>query len=195
MSKVLTFEEQRAKALAEAAERKKRSKPPKESKDAQVTAYRQFTKINSQAVYRGGCYDPKGYENYFPSEMNAHDIGREARVALLASRFITPDHPEWNEVMRFPTVDEIRAAQEANKARAGVKTLKALFSGAGMFRYGCRMVRSKLHLGATAGGAIGTFAAMKIGLAKKTAQFGKAIQDSTESLCMRTNRGLRPRSS
>jgi len=79
MRKVLTFEEQRAKALAEAAERKKRAKPPKESQKAQVTAYRQFTKINSQAVYRGGCYDPKGYENYFPSDMNAFDIGREAR--------------------------------------------------------------------------------------------------------------------
>ncbi|MCG7630081.1 contact-dependent growth inhibition system immunity protein [Epibacterium sp. MM17-32] len=131
MRKVLTTEEWIAKRRAEAAERKKRSKPAKESKDAQVTAYRQFTKINSQAVYRGGCYDPKGYENYFPSEMNAHDIGREARKALLASRFIAPDHPEWDAVMRFPTADEIRAAQEANKARAGVKTLKALFNGAG----------------------------------------------------------------
>ena len=33
--------------------------------------------------------------------------------------------------MRFPTADEIKAAQEDNKARAGVKTLKALFNGAG----------------------------------------------------------------
>ncbi|NKB26828.1 MAG: DUF1436 family protein [Rhodobacteraceae bacterium] len=63
--------------------------------------------------------------------MNAFDIGREARKALLASRFIAPDHPELDEVMRFPTADEIKAAQEDNKARAGVKTLKALFNGAG----------------------------------------------------------------
>ena len=128
---MLTFEEQRAKAFAEAAERKRRSKPPKESKAALVTAYRKFTKIVSQAVYRSGCRDPKGNENCFPSDMNAFDIGREARTALLASRFIAPAHPEWDEVMRFPTADEIKAAQEDNKARAGVKTLKALFNGAG----------------------------------------------------------------
>ncbi len=60
MRNVLNFEEQRAKALAEAAERKKRAKPPKESKAALVTAYRKFTKIVSQAVYRSGCRDPKG---------------------------------------------------------------------------------------------------------------------------------------
>ena len=131
MRKVLTFEEQRAKALAEAAERKKRSKPPKESKDAQVTAYRKFIKINSQAVYGSACRDPQGYEEYFPPEMSAREIGREARKALLASRFITPDHPEWDSVMRFPTEDEIKASREANKARAGVKTLKALFNSAG----------------------------------------------------------------
>ena len=63
--------------------------------------------------------------------MNAHDIGREARKALLASRFITPDHPEWDAVMRFPTKEEFKAWEEADKARAGVKTLKALFNGAG----------------------------------------------------------------
>ena len=131
MRKVLTFEEQRAKALAEAAERKKRSKPPKESKNAQVTAYRKFTQINSQAVYGAAYGDPKGYEEYFPPEMSAQDIGREARKALLASRFITPDHPEWDAVMRFPTKEEIKDSEEADKARAGVKTLKALFNGAG----------------------------------------------------------------
>lgn len=131
MRKVLTFEEQRTKALAEAAERKKRSKPPRESKDAQVTAYRKFTQINSQAVYGAAYGDPKGYADYFPPEMSAQDIGREARKALLASRFITPDHPEWDAVMRFPTKEEIKASEEADKARAGVKTLKALFNGAG----------------------------------------------------------------
>ena len=131
MKKVLTTEEWIAKRRAEAAERRKHSKPAKLYKSAQVTAYRQFTQINSQAVYRGGCHDPKGYEDYFPPEMNAHDIGREARKALLASRFITPDHPEWDGVMRFPTKDEFKAWEEADKARAGVKTLKALFNGAG----------------------------------------------------------------
>lgn len=131
MRKVLTTEEWIAKRRAKAAERKKRSKPPKESKNAQVKAYRKFTQINSQAVHGVAYGDPKGYEDYFPPEMSAHDIGREARKALLASRFITPDHPEWDAVMRFPTKEEIKASEEADKARAGVKTLKALFNGAG----------------------------------------------------------------
>ncbi|KDB04252.1 hypothetical protein U879_07820 [Defluviimonas sp. 20V17] len=49
----------------------------------------------------------------------------------MASRFIAPDHPEWDEVIRFPTKEEFKAWEEADKARAGVKTLKALFNGAG----------------------------------------------------------------
>ena len=131
MRKVLTFEQQRAKALAEAAERKKRAKPPKESRKAIIKAHSAFTKIVSFAVYRSGCPDPKGYNEHFPSEMNAEDIGREARAALMASRIIAPDHPEWESVMRFPTPEEIKALNEADKARAGVKTLKALYNGAG----------------------------------------------------------------
>lgn len=131
MRKVLTFEEQREKRRAEAAERKKHSKPPQKSKKAIINAHRAFTKIVSFAVYRSGCPDPKGYNEHFPSEMNAEDIGREARAALMASRFITPDHPEWDSIMRFPTKEELKALDEADKARAGVKTLKALYNGAG----------------------------------------------------------------
>lgn len=131
MKNVLSTEEWIAKRRAEAAERKKRAKPPKDSKKAIINAHRAFTKIISFAVYGRGCPDPKGYHEYLAPNMNAEDLGREARAALMASRFITPDHPEWDTVMRFPTADEIRVAQEANKARAGVKTLKALFNGAG----------------------------------------------------------------
>ena len=131
MRKVLTFEEQRAKALARAAEWKKRAKPPKESKDAIINAHRAFTNIVSFAVYRSGYPDPKGYNEYRAPNMNAEDMGREARTALMASRFITPDHPEWESVMRFPTKEELKALDEADKARAGVKTLKALYNGAG----------------------------------------------------------------
>ncbi|WP_421702593.1 contact-dependent growth inhibition system immunity protein [Aliiroseovarius sp.] len=131
MRKVLTFEEQRAKALARAAEWKKRAKPPKESKGAIINAHRAFTKIISFAVYRSGCPDPKGYHEYLAPNMNAEDIGREARAALMASRFITPDDPEWDAIMRWPTPEEIKALNEAEKARAGVKTLKALYNGAG----------------------------------------------------------------
>ncbi len=131
MRKVLTFEEQREKRLAKAAERKKRAKPPKMSKEAIINAHRAFTNIVSFAVYRSGYPDPMGYNEYLAPNMNAEDIGREARAALMASRFISPDHPEWESVMRFPTKEELKALDEADKARAGVKTLKALYNGAG----------------------------------------------------------------
>ena len=107
MRKVLTFEEQRAKALTRAAEWKKRAKPPKESKDTIINAHRAFTKIISFAVYRSGCPDPKGYNEYLAPNMNAEYTGREARAALMARRFITPDHPEWDAIMRWPTPEEI----------------------------------------------------------------------------------------
>jgi len=131
MKKALNTEEWIAKRRAEAAERKKRAKPPKESKKAIINAHRAFTNIVSFAVYRSGCPDPKGYNEYLAPNMNAQDIGREARAALMASRFIAPDHPEWESVMRFPTKEELKALDEADKARAGVKTLKALYNGAG----------------------------------------------------------------
>jgi len=131
MRKVLTTDEWIAKRRAEAAERKKRSKPPKESKKAIINSHRAFTKIISFAVYRRGCPDPKGYNEYLAPNMNAEDMGREARAALMASRFIAPDHPEWDSVMRWPTPEEIKALNEADKARAGVKTLKALYHDAG----------------------------------------------------------------
>ena len=131
MKKVLTTEEWIAKRRAEAAERKKRSKPPKERKSAFVTSYRKFTEIASQAVYGSAHLDPKGYHQYFSADLTAIEIGVRARAAFLASRFITPEHPEWNDVIRIPTKEEFKAWEEADKARAGVKTLKALFNGAG----------------------------------------------------------------
>ena len=61
----------------------------------------------------------------------------------MASRFIDPKHPEWDEVIRIPTKEEFKAWEEADKARAGVKTLKALYNGAGS-------VSLSLHDGAIA---------------------------------------------
>jgi CDI immunity protein len=104
--------------------------PPPERKEASVDAFRQFTWIFSQAVYGAAVGDPKGDNRFHPAEMSDEELGRAAREALMASRFITPDHPEWTALMRFPTKEEGQALQERLKARAGVKTLKALYSGA-----------------------------------------------------------------
>lgn len=130
MKKALTVEEQKTKLRSELEEKKKRIKPPKKRKGAYVTTYRKFTEIASHAVYGASYPDSKGYKQYFSPDITALDVGREARAALQASRFITPEHPEWDDVIRIPTKEEFKAWEDADKARAGVKTLKALFNGA-----------------------------------------------------------------
>lgn len=82
-------------------------------------------------MYGSAHLDPKGYHQYFSADLTAIEIGVRARAAFLASRFITPEHPEWNDVIRIPTKEEFKAWEESDKARAGVRTLKALFNGAG----------------------------------------------------------------
>ena len=144
MRKVLTKEEFAAKLRKEREERAKKIKPPKEFKLAGVSAYRRFVEIHSSAVYGAGYPDPKGYHQYFAPEMSAFDLGREARAALMASRFITPEHPEWDSVIRIPRSEEFKAWEEEDKARAGVKTLKALFNGAG--NVGLRLQDGQIRL-------------------------------------------------
>ena len=143
--KVLTDEEWAAKRLKDREERRKnkKKKPPAMRKRAMVKQHRAFTRIVSQAVYGAAYPDPKGYDQYFETDPMAEELGREARAALMASRFIDPKHPEWDEVIRIPTKEEFKAWEDADKARAGVKTLKALYNGAGS-------VSLSLHDGAIA---------------------------------------------
>jgi CDI immunity protein len=108
--------------------------PPPERKQATIYAFRRFTWILSHAVYGAAYGDPKGYDRFLPAEMSDEALGRAARAALSASRFITPDHPEWAELMRFPTKEEDKAEDDRLKAQAGVKTIKALYSGAASVR-------------------------------------------------------------
>lgn len=103
--------------------------PPAESREATVEAYRQFTHVFSQAVYSAAVGDPKGYAAFLEAEPARGDLGRAVHEALAASRFITPDHPESDAIMRMPTEDEIKAREEDLKRRAGLKTLKALHTG------------------------------------------------------------------
>ncbi|WP_169738512.1 contact-dependent growth inhibition system immunity protein [Afifella pfennigii] len=105
--------------------------PPVPHKEATILAYRAFTRILSHAVYGSAHADPRGYDERHPSKMLNADLGREARAALAASRFITPEHPEWERLMRFRTDEEFRAAEAREMAHAGVKTRKALYQGAG----------------------------------------------------------------
>ena len=52
------------------------------------------------------------------------------RAALTASRCLTPDHPEFDEVIRFLSKDEKKAFDQRHLEAAGVKTLKTLYKGA-----------------------------------------------------------------
>lgn len=121
--------------LRERIEREARSRPPPPPltprKHARIEAYRTFTRIFSQAVSSLAVADPKGVNAVFEPDMAAADLGREARAALAASRFIPPDHPEYHSLIRFPTEEETGALEARNRAVAGVKTRAALYKGAG----------------------------------------------------------------
>jgi len=104
--------------------------PPPMRKTAMIEAFRAFTKIYRQAVYGTSYPDPKDSERILPSHMDDLTLGREARAALDASRFIGPDHPEWNDMLDGFNDEAVKAADARDMARAGVRSLKALFSGA-----------------------------------------------------------------
>ncbi|WP_414831885.1 contact-dependent growth inhibition system immunity protein [Afifella sp. YEN Y35] len=130
MNRERAIEQLRARILRERRFEPKPS-PPKERKRAKIHAFLTHTLIFSQAVYSSVHADPDGYDKRFPPEMPAAEIGREAREALQASRFITPDHPEWERLIRFGSDEEIRADVAREMAHARVRTQKALFEGSG----------------------------------------------------------------
>lgn len=142
--KVLTKEEFAAKLRAELAARPK-PPPPAESREATVEAFRNFTHVFSHAVYRAAYGDPKGYAAFLDPDPAREDLGRAVHDALAASRFITPGHPEWDAIMRMPTEGETKAREEALKLRAGVKTVKALYTGVGSVAVTLRDGQIELH--------------------------------------------------
>ncbi|GHE06496.1 hypothetical protein U879_08250 [Defluviimonas sp. 20V17] len=149
----MSFEKALAQMKAQNARKPKPPPPPQpaESREATVEAYRQFMHVFSQAVYGAAVGDPKGYAAFLEAEPARGDLGRAVHEALAASRFITPDHPEWDAIMRMPTEDEIRAQEDDLKRRAGIKTRKALYNGAGLvsvtLRDGAIELRPLRHLG------------------------------------------------
>ena len=106
--------------------------PPKERKVASVVAFRKFYRIHSWAVYGALLLDPDGIDADYPPDLDDASLGTAAREALLASRFIGPDHPDWNRVYAFWSLENNDRLLERFKARAGVKTHGALYSGVGL---------------------------------------------------------------
>ncbi|MEX5729803.1 hypothetical protein Ga0609869_003156 [Rhodovulum iodosum] len=155
------------------------SPPPARRSVATVEALRHFTHIFSQAVYRAAVGDPRGYAAFLDPEPPREDLGRAVHDALAASRFITPDHPEWDTVMRPPTEDEIRAQEDDLKRRAGIKTRKALYNGAGLvsvtMRDGAIELRPLLHLGRGAWEGIKGHEPVRLPESVSNAELGEAV--------------------
>lgn len=105
--------------------------PPEKRKEACVTAFKKFYRIHSWAVYGASKLDPDGIDADHPPDLDDVGLGAAAREALLASRFIGPDHPDWDRVRAFWTRENSERLLERFKARAGVKTHGALYSGVG----------------------------------------------------------------
>ena len=181
--KVLTKEEFAAKLRAELAARPK-PPPPARRSVATVEALRHFTHIFSHAVYRAAVGDPKGYTAFLDAEPAREVLGRAVHEALAASRFITPDHPEWDTVMRPPTEDEIRAQEDDLKRRAGIKTRKALYNGAGLvsvtMRDGAIELRPLRHLGRGAWEGIRGQEPVRLPESVPDAELGQAVAAAIE---------------
>ncbi len=113
-------------------DRSQRSTPPPEvRKEACVTAFKKFYRIHSWAVYSASKLDPDGIDADHPANLDDAALGAAAREALLASRFIGPDHPDWDRVDAFWKNLPDRELLDRFMARAGVKTHGALYSGVG----------------------------------------------------------------
>ena len=105
--------------------------PPPMRKEATVIAFRKFTWIHSWAVYGAGLLDPDGYDRLHPANLDDAALGAASREALLASRYIAPDHPDWDRVDAYWNLEEDDKLRERLRAAAGVKTNSALYKGAG----------------------------------------------------------------
>lgn len=105
--------------------------PPEHRKEASVTAFKQFYRIHSWAVYGACLLDPDGIDADHAPDLDDAELGAAAREALLASRFIGPDHPDWDRVDAFWKNLPDRELLDRFMTRAGVKTHGALYSGVG----------------------------------------------------------------
>jgi hypothetical protein len=104
--------------------------PPRKS--AALIGTRHFLHVMSHVCYSIATWDPDhGFEEYLSPDAPPQPVGAACRQALTASRFIPPDHPDFDRLIRFETKEESAKWDELLKARAGVKTMKALYAGSG----------------------------------------------------------------
>lgn len=113
----------------------KRKYPPApplpDQKWASVQGFKTFFNIHSWAVSGALFADPDGYDQIHPVDLNDAELGAATRVALAASRMIRPGHPDYHALLAYFNREQSKVIEDRLKARAGVKTLKSLYSGAG----------------------------------------------------------------
>lgn len=120
-----------ARRKKEAEERRRNATPPTERQEASIYAYRQFVQIMSRVVHMASYRDPEGYEQFLPPSLDGPTLAHHARIALAASRFVLPDHPQFDSLTRMPSQADLDASEAERRARAGVKTRSALYRDAG----------------------------------------------------------------
>ncbi|WP_163045083.1 contact-dependent growth inhibition system immunity protein [Aurantimonas aggregata] len=116
----------------------KMAPPPPVRKESTILAFRRFAWIHSWAVYRAALLDPDGYDRIHPADLDDAALGAASREALLASRYIAPDHPDWDRVDAYWNLENGDKLRERLRAAAGVKTNSALYKGAGNVSLGLR---------------------------------------------------------
>lgn len=99
---------------------------------ASVTAFRHFILAESKLCYSSSHWHRDGLSVFLPTDAGDADMGDAAWAVLRASRFIRPGEP-GSEEMEMPR-DKIMPLRREYinllRAKAGVKTLKALYEGA-----------------------------------------------------------------
>ena len=136
------------------------------------------------AVYLSAYGEPEGYTEYLDPEPTNAELGQALRAALAASRFITPDHPEWDSVMRPPTAVEIKGREDDLKRRAGVKTNKTLYNGVGSVAVTLQDGQIELHplrhRGRGAWEGIKGHEPVRLAESVSSAELGKAVAAAIE---------------
>lgn len=127
------------------------SPSPQERKSAQITQFRKFIHVNSHAVYRSSHSDPSGIDYLLEHNVGDGELGSRARKALHASRFLAPNHHDFDRVIRVPSDDDIKARNERLLEIAGLKTTQSLYKGAKLvllrLQDGALMIRPSRHRG------------------------------------------------
>ena len=122
--------------------------PPKPHPHATLASVRGILIANSLANYASIHPDPKGLKEEIPEPLRDLSLGLLARRALAASRYITPDHREFDDVIKFDREGKkLQAYDRELLEKFGLKTRKALYRNAAFVKLALRDGTIKVHTG------------------------------------------------